>query len=663
MRKNCPQCNETVYNDLPGGMCPNCLMAHAQQSISDAKATRLMPEQSFPDLDTLTRLFPELEVEEMIGHGGMGAVYRVRQRNLDRVVALKVFLYDTNDAEFAARFQREARALAKLSHPNIVTVHDFGKREHMHYLLMEYIDGLNLRQITESERLNPVEALEMVPQLCDALQYAHDKGVIHRDIKPENLLLDVNGRIKIADFGLAKMTGTAYEGTLTRTRQVMGTLNYMAPEQRERPSEVDHRADIYSLGVVIYEMLTGELPFGRFQPPSSKSDIDISLDEVVMRALEKEPDRRYQQASEFKTGFATATPADVSHVAAAQANVSPALPSGTPLKTPSYDPQVYSNVADVSGAASPAPADTAFYTPAPPVKATSRSFDDDSWRLSVALFSGCDKKGNWRPGSPQVAITMFGATSLDLCHVEAEEVTINLFTLFGGSEIIVPRGAQVDFDGLMVFGGIDNKILTYDGPERSNMRVRIRAYGGFGATQARTPTVHEVPLPVLPTPLPPNKSAVVKKRTSGLKRVMLVGVSFLAMVLLTAAIVFFCSTGSGRLNVFHLHTGNAKMAAWICLFGAVFIWSSMMNFRRILSAGPGSREPDKVASYHEKTFSGAVVHAFALFCMYTGITLFLIRPELGGVIDARTTALLIGLGSIPFFWLAGQLSNDHDGDV
>lgn len=662
MRKNCPQCNETVYNDLPGGMCPNCLMAHAKKSISDAKATRLMPEQSFPNVDTLTRLFPELEVEEMIGHGGMGAVYRVRQRNLDRVVALKVFLYDTDDPEFAARFQREARALAKLSHPNIVTVHDFGKREHMHYLLMEYIDGLNLRQITESERLNPIEALEMVPQLCDALQYAHDKGVIHRDIKPENLLLDVNGRIKIADFGLAKMTGTAYEGTLTRTRQVMGTLNYMAPEQRERPSEVDHRADIYSLGVVIYEMLTGELPFGRFQPPSSKSDIDTSLDEVVMRALEKEPDRRYQQASEFKTSFSSATPAEASHLAAAQANFVLPVSNLVAEESPTNDPPVYSHVAAGSAASPSAQADTAFYTPAPPLKSTRRAFADDGWRLSAALFSGCDKKGNWRPGSPQIAITMFGATALDLCHVEAEDVTINLFTLFGGSEVIVPRGAQVDFDGLMIFGGIDNKVVPYDGFERSNMRVRIRAYGGFGATVARTPTVHEVPLPAPPKPLAQNKPAVVQNRATGLKRAMLVGVSFLAMVFMISAILFFSSTGFRKLNIFYLQSEHAKMAAWICLFGAVFIWSSMMNFRRILYAGPGSREPDKIANYHQKTFSSAVVHSFALLCMYSGITLFLIRPEIDSF-DVRTIALIVGLVSIPFFWLAGQLSNEHDDDM
>ena len=199
--------------------------------------------------------------------------------------------------------RREARTLAKLDHSNIVTVHDFGERDKIHFLVMEFVEGLNLRQLVSSSKLTPGEAMQMVPQLCDALQYAHDQGVVHRDIKPENILIAKDGRIKIADFGLAKITGSKESAALTRTRQVMGTLNYMAPEQMERPTEVDHRADIYSLGVVIYELLTGELPIGRFQPPSRKVEVDTQLDEVVLRALEKEPELRYQQVSEFKTGF------------------------------------------------------------------------------------------------------------------------------------------------------------------------------------------------------------------------------------------------------------------------------------------------------------------------------------------------------------------------
>jgi serine/threonine protein kinase len=171
---------------------------------------------------------------------------------------------------------------------------------------MEFVDGVNLRQLQKAGRLSPREALQIVPQICDALQYAHDEGVVHRDIKPENVLVDRKGRVKIADFGLAKILGCDPEALrLTGEGQVMGTPHYMAPEQVEHPLTVDHRADIFSLGVVFYEMLTGELPLGKFQPPSRKVQVDVRLDDVVLHALEKEPERRYQQVSEVKSAVET----------------------------------------------------------------------------------------------------------------------------------------------------------------------------------------------------------------------------------------------------------------------------------------------------------------------------------------------------------------------
>ena len=173
---------------------------------------------------------------------------------------------------------------------------------------MEFVDGLTLRQLLDAGKLAPQEALAIVPQICEALQFAHDKGVVHRDIKPENILMDRSGQVKIADFGLAKLVGQeGKDFTITGAGQVMGTPNYMAPEQIEHPQDVDHRADIYSLGVVFYQMLTGELPIGRFAPPSKKVQIDVRLDEVVLRALEKEPQQRYQQASDLKTEVETIT--------------------------------------------------------------------------------------------------------------------------------------------------------------------------------------------------------------------------------------------------------------------------------------------------------------------------------------------------------------------
>ena len=263
-----------------------------------------------PSVHEIAQLFPQLEVLELIGHGGMGAVYKARQPGLDRLVSLKILPpRPGNDPGFADRFTREARTLARLSHPHIVPVYDFGQAGSLHYFIMEYVDGPNLRQVEQSGKLTPREVLKIIPQICEALQFAHDEGIVHRDIKPENVLLDKKGRVKIADFGLAKLLGQPPQNfRLTGTRDVMGTPHYMAPEQVEHPQAVDHRADIYSLGVVFYEMLTGELPLGRFGPPSSRArdvNIDVRLDEVVLRALEREPERRYQQASQVKTDLET----------------------------------------------------------------------------------------------------------------------------------------------------------------------------------------------------------------------------------------------------------------------------------------------------------------------------------------------------------------------
>ncbi len=229
------------------------------------------------------------------------------------------------DPAFAERFAREARALAKLAHPRIVGVHDFGESGGLFYLLMEFVDGVSLRGLLRRGKLKPEEALRIVQQICEALQYAHEEGIVHRDIKPENILLDRRGNVKIADFGLAKLLGaTTSDFTLTGSRQVVGTLRYLAPEQMEKPLEVDHRADIYSLGVVFYEMLTGELPLGRFAAPSQKAQVDVRLDEVVFRALEKEPERRYQHVSEVKTDVESVSIPRVSPSTVSSASPEPA---------------------------------------------------------------------------------------------------------------------------------------------------------------------------------------------------------------------------------------------------------------------------------------------------------------------------------------------------
>ncbi|MDA9857568.1 serine/threonine protein kinase [Rubripirellula sp.] len=271
-----------------------------------------------PSVERLAELFPSLEIIELLGAGGMGAVYKARQTGLDRVVALKVLPEEFgHDVKFSLRFTREARTLAKLSHPNIVSLYEFGNVADTYYFLMEYVEGSTLRDIVKSGELDSKHALAIVPYLCDALQYAHDKGIVHRDIKPENILMSSDGGVKIADFGLSRIVGNeTQQPALTATHQVMGTPRYMAPEQLEGMRNVDHRADIYSLGVVIYEMLTGELPIGRFAAPSEKVAIDVRLDDVVLRTLEKEPKRRYQRASHIKSDVQSIATGDAADLAA-----------------------------------------------------------------------------------------------------------------------------------------------------------------------------------------------------------------------------------------------------------------------------------------------------------------------------------------------------------
>jgi predicted Ser/Thr protein kinase len=289
----------------PEGLCRVCLLKMGLESNTLAPTdAELLGRWTPPESADLATSFPDLEIMELLGRGGMGAVYKARQKSLDRLVALKILPPEVGqDADFTERFAREAQAMARLNHPHIVAIHDFGQSNALFFFVMEYVDGLNLRQLLNAERMAPREALAIVPQICDALQYAHDQGIVHRDIKPENILLNRRGQVKIADFGLAKLVGV--DSTTGATERVVGTPQYMAPEQIERPAEVDHRADIYSLGVVFYQMLTGELPAKRMEPPSKKVVIDVRLDEVVLRALEKDPQRRYQQVSEVKTQMET----------------------------------------------------------------------------------------------------------------------------------------------------------------------------------------------------------------------------------------------------------------------------------------------------------------------------------------------------------------------
>ena len=293
--KTCPICQTAIPENAPGGFCPVCLLRGA--------GAPCLTGREAPPIEEIAAAFPQLEILELIGQGGMGFVYKARQSHLDRTVALKILAPELQrDPSFAERFAREARALGKLRHPNIVTLHEHGENGGFFYLLMEYVDGVNLRQAMAAGRFTPEQALAVVPPICDALQSAHAQGVWHRDIKPENILLDRDGRVKIADFGIARIASDPVcNFTLTFTGHTLGSAAYMAPEQHENPRHVDHRADIYSLGVVIYEMLTGELPLGRFPAPSQRAEVNARIDEIVLRTLEKERELRQQSADEVKT--------------------------------------------------------------------------------------------------------------------------------------------------------------------------------------------------------------------------------------------------------------------------------------------------------------------------------------------------------------------------
>jgi serine/threonine protein kinase len=256
-----------------------------------------------PSPEQLSARLPNLEVLEILGHGGMGVVYKGRQTLLDRPVAIKVVRPDLlSKPESQQRFLAEARMLAKLDHPYIVSVYDFGKTGDLYYLVMQYVDGANLRSRIVDKKVSERDVLDFVPQIGEALQHAHDSGIVHRDIKPENILIDPRNRVRLVDFGLAKLFGTGAAIDPTDS-YVAGTLGYMAPEQLAAPESVDHRADIYSTGVVCYEMLTGKVPKDAYPPPSALAATDARLDPIVARALERDRDRRYQRAEEFTIAF------------------------------------------------------------------------------------------------------------------------------------------------------------------------------------------------------------------------------------------------------------------------------------------------------------------------------------------------------------------------
>lgn len=239
-----------------------------------------------------------------IGQGGIAEIYKGRQESLNRDVAIKIlFAKLCEEPDILRRFERESVVIARLSHPNIVHVIDKGQASNRYYFVMEYVDGTSLREVIDSNKVSLRTKLDMVAQVCKALDYAHKNGVIHRDIKPANILIDRQGNPRVADFGIAQIVGTP-ETEMTSSDIIMGTLSYMSPEQKVSSTNVDHTTDIYAVGVIIYEILVGKKPLGRFKLPSElKPSLGPRFDEIIQKCLAQEPKDRYQSAAGLKNAI------------------------------------------------------------------------------------------------------------------------------------------------------------------------------------------------------------------------------------------------------------------------------------------------------------------------------------------------------------------------
>ena len=263
-----------------------------------------------PTLEEMQAMLPQYQFVSLLGRGGMGAVFKAVQVTLDRDVAIKVLpgdlVADDDDAQFAERFKNEARTMAKMNHPAIVNVYDFGEtKTGLLYIVMEFIDGTDVAQMIASQGKLPEDyALSITAHVGDALQYAHTHGVIHRDIKPANILINMDGAVKVADFGLAKAHDAA-EGGLTKTNMAMGTPDFVAPEALISGIPLDGRADLYAMGVMLYQMLTGEIPRGIWAMPSTKLGTDPRFDGIIAKAMQTDREVRYQSAAELRQDLDT----------------------------------------------------------------------------------------------------------------------------------------------------------------------------------------------------------------------------------------------------------------------------------------------------------------------------------------------------------------------
>ncbi|MDB6004295.1 MAG: hypothetical protein JWR15_1282 [Prosthecobacter sp.] len=328
-----------------GKFCYYCRRLSLASAMSDSSNSIPPPRTTGggwrwepPTPAELQEIMPQYEVQMLVGRGGMGAVYKGMQLSLDRAVAIKLLppAIERQDTAFAERFKNEAKLMGRMNHPAIVSVYDFGRTsDGQLYFVMEYVDGTDVqRMIAREGKLPPEHALAITAHLCDALGYAHKQGVVHRDIKPSNVLIDIEGRVKVADFGLAKLSDKNLNSGLTQTGMAMGTPDYVAPETLTFGSDVDGRADIYAVGVMLYQMLTGDIPRGMFKMPSQKfRSIDPRFDAIVRRALEHDREERYQTSHELRLALDVILTTPRAEPGQESSAVLPKQPAHTPGRT------------------------------------------------------------------------------------------------------------------------------------------------------------------------------------------------------------------------------------------------------------------------------------------------------------------------------------------
>lgn len=291
MNRTCPGCQSPMEETLLiNGLCPACVARSMQSGILD-----LLEEVAPLEKEAVSMEIEGYEVGDLIGGGGMGEVYRARRITDGRQVAVKVVAGRfTRDPEVTARFENEVSAMAQLDHSNVVRIIDQGvTRDGRHCLVSEFIDGCDLRRLLKAQRPDTARALEIFDKVCAGIAHAHDCGIVHRDIKPANILIGGDGTVKVADFGLAK---TLVEEThlygFTQTTDTFGSPYYIVPEVTRRAGAADRRADVYALGVLLYELLSGAVPMGSFTPLSERTGLDRRLDAIIGRALADDPRKR-----------------------------------------------------------------------------------------------------------------------------------------------------------------------------------------------------------------------------------------------------------------------------------------------------------------------------------------------------------------------------------